>query len=374
MDKSGNVIIMFMAREIKTGGGAYLSRLYDYFVKHGISVYPVYLDDLPKWPRHLGILIDCAYSNFLLYWKIRRYRYIPKITLFEDFHHHPRLLLCNIIMKMANRGVRVVTLMQSGVFDHRVLKNKLLKKMDKSAIYIYFKQVDKILCNSDFTQQVAITEGALRSKTDVVYCGVEGFDNRHVNTKTKRDEKILLFVGQCAPCKGLEHLLNAISLLSEYNVLLNIVGNTDAEPDYFKKMLLLRKELSLEKRAIFHGYIYDREQLFRTYMEADIFVLPSLIEGFGIVLIEAMSAGLPIVATKAGSIPELVRDEENGFLVPPGDPAALADALKHLLDSAKLRERIGANGHTFYLNNRDFYSWDRVGQRVIASMIWQGAL
>lgn len=77
----------------------------------------------------------------------------------------------------------------------------------------------------------------------------------------------------------------------------------------------------------------------------DIFTLPSLSEGMGLVLIEAMQACLPIVATKVGGIPEIITDRENGLLVPPQDPLALAQAYVELLRNPRLTQEISKKGH-----------------------------
>jgi len=77
----------------------------------------------------------------------------------------------------------------------------------------------------------------------------------------------------------------------------------------------------------------------------DIFLLPSLWEGFGIVLVEAMAAGKPIVATDTSSIPEIVENGNNGFLVPPENSDAIAEALTKIISDAELRKRFGIEGN-----------------------------
>jgi len=103
-------------------------------------------------------------------------------------------------------------------------------------------------------------------------------------------------------------------------------------------------ELGLGAAVTFLGELPDDEAVRREYLAADVFCLPSLQEGFGIVLLEAMAAGLPIVATRAAAIPEVVPDGEAGLLVPPSDPEALAEALDRLLSDPDLRRRLGEAG------------------------------
>ena len=91
----------------------------------------------------------------------------------------------------------------------------------------------------------------------------------------------------------------------------------------------------------FEGFRADVPALLH---ELDLFVLPSLWEGFGLVLLEAMAAGRPVVATAVGPVPEVVADGETGLLVPPGDPAALAEAILRVLGDPGLAERLGRAG------------------------------
>jgi glycosyltransferase involved in cell wall biosynthesis len=99
----------------------------------------------------------------------------------------------------------------------------------------------------------------------------------------------------------------------------------------------------------------------------DVFVLPSLSEGLPTVVCEAMNCGLPVVATAVDGTPEAVRDGETGLLVPPRDPAALADALGRLLDDADLRGRMAEAALRI---GREEYTWDANARRMTA--IYEG--
>jgi glycosyltransferase involved in cell wall biosynthesis len=119
----------------------------------------------------------------------------------------------------------------------------------------------------------------------------------------------------------------------------------------------LAAELALNDAVIFTGALAD-DELALLYRQADIFCLPSVQEGFGIVFLEAMACGLPVVATLAAAIPEVVPDRRAGLLVPPGDVAALAHALIELLARPSQRASYGAFGREYV----ERFDWDRVAQ------------
>ena len=102
------------------------------------------------------------------------------------------------------------------------------------------------------------------------------------------------------------------------------------------------------------------EELGPYYQEASVFCLPTYLEPFGIVFIEAMTAHLPIVATRVGAIPDFVEEGRNGFLVEPGDIPGLANALLRLLENPALCRSFGEA--SFQLT-RDRYSWEAVGDQ-----------
>ena len=123
------------------------------------------------------------------------------------------------------------------------------------------------------------------------------------------------------------------------------------------RLRALAAELSLDDAVIFTGALAD-DQLALLYRQADVFCLPSVQEGFGIVFLEALACGLPVVATLAAAIPEVVPDRRAGLLVRPGDVAALAHALIELLTRPRQRASYGAFGRAYV----ERFDWDRVAQ------------
>lgn len=136
--------------------------------------------------------------------------------------------------------------------------------------------------------------------------------------------------------KGIDVLLRALSVLSGRKPRLDIVGRGLEEG----ALRRLASELNLGDRVRFLGLL-DRPGVAAILAGASAFVLPSRSDNLPLAILEAMQAGLPIVATRVGGIPEEIRDGEEGLLVPPEDPEALAAALKEVLGDRELRLRLG---------------------------------
>lgn len=157
----------------------------------------------------------------------------------------------------------------------------------------------------------------------------------------------LLYVGRLAPEKGLGDLIAALNVLLKQTgndaAVLRIVGwPSHGERERVAAEIAAR---GLQRCVDLTGPKPFGPSLFRYYQLADVFVLPSRTEGSPRVLVEAMAFGLPVVATNVTGTAELVRHGENGLLVPPNKPEALAEALLTLLTKPSLREEMGAKGH-----------------------------
>ncbi|MCX5737468.1 MAG: glycosyltransferase family 4 protein [Proteobacteria bacterium] len=145
----------------------------------------------------------------------------------------------------------------------------------------------------------------------------------------------VLFVGWCLEAKGVRELLAAARQLPE--IRFTLVG--PQEPIFTATIQDELRALGDRVRAL---PAQSREEIFRLYREADVFVLPTWREGFPNVVIEAMAAGLPVVATPVGAIPEAIEDGRSGLLVPVRDATALEHALRRLASDPALRQQIGA--------------------------------
>lgn len=166
-------------------------------------------------------------------------------------------------------------------------------------------------------------------------------------------------VGRLDRQKGFDVLLDAIVSLPGANLV--IVGG-GGERDALERQA---RELGVSSRVVITGWRDDARSLLGGF---DVFALPSRYEGFPLVVLEAMQAGVPVVATDVGSVSEAVTDSETGLLVPPDDPTALAAALASMLDDDPLRQRLAENGRTLALGRFEAMTMARAYERLYRTL------
>ncbi len=151
------------------------------------------------------------------------------------------------------------------------------------------------------------------------------------------DTKIVLFIGRLVKSKGLAYLLKAFQEVSVTIPSVLIIVGDGPERKHLEDDV---KRRQLENRVVFVG---KRAEVRDFLLAADLFVLPSLYEGFPLSLLEAMASGKPVLATKVGAIPFIIQDGVNGILAEPGNAEQLSKGIKLLLEQPDLRARMGHN-------------------------------
>ncbi len=201
-----------------------------------------------------------------------------------------------------------------------------------------------------------------QSKMRLVYLGIDTGVFRRVDGWGGEFEKgRLIMVGRTGDRKkGVLYLLQALRLLKQDNVALKLTLVDEVKPGDGYALDLVRK-YGLEDRVDFTGRV-STEELVRKYSAAQIAVTPSVYEGFGLPAAEAMACEVPVIATRAGALPEVVEDGKSGILVPPQDPHALAGAIKRLLGDEPLRRRMGGEGRR---RVERCFSWEQTARQVL---------
>lgn len=230
---------------------------------------------------------------------------------------------------------------------------------DWAARYLFYKvshQLEKcfinkvrlLMANSQFTQNTfESTYPSISSKVRIIYKSIDSTPyirqrEMGINEITgSTNQPTILFVGTNMQRKGIITLLNAandiLMQVPECNFL--IVG----KDKYLYKYKKIAQKNNVIASMQFLGH-RSQNELYSIYHQASIFVLPSLTEAFGVVILEAIAAGAVPVASNVGGIPEIIQDEVNGLLVPPDNPEALASAVIRLLKNPDLMEKLRSNG------------------------------
>lgn len=221
------------------------------------------------------------------------------------------------------------------------LGNRFLARIVKFNL----ERADQVIAISDaVADYLSAKTGFPREKITRIHYGFNFTKDRPSYkgpTFVRERDLVLGMVARYAPQKGHIYLIEAMpGILKEVpNVKFYLAGSD--EKGIKNRLKDRARELGVEKNIIFADFDPDPVGLMSQF---DIFVLPSLWEGFGLVLLEAMSVGRPIVATNVGPIPEIIQDGQNGFLVPPKDLKILAEKIIILLKDKNLREKMGNAG------------------------------
>jgi D-inositol-3-phosphate glycosyltransferase len=184
-------------------------------------------------------------------------------------------------------------------------------------------------------------------------------------------DHMLLFVGRIEPLKGLDVLIDALALMRKRGVLecyplcLAVIGGEpDASPETMSiemaRVQALCRQYDLEDKVVFLGK-RSQDTLPYYYSAAEAVVMPSHYESFGMVALEAMACGTPVVASQVGGLAFLVQDGVTGFTVPSGDPQALADRLTMLISDPELRKKVGEQAAALAKD----YDWEKIAIRLV---------
>jgi glycogen synthase len=231
----------------------------------------------------------------------------------------------------------------------------------------------KVICCSDYMiSHVRYVFGLPSDKLVMVPNGVNthGYDINGADAAFRSrfalpEEKIVLFVGRLVYEKGIHILINAVpKILGKVNAKFIIVGS-----GYMKEQLLnIVRSMGLEHKVLFQGFI-DEATLLNLQKVADVSVVPSLFEPFGIVALEAMAAKSPVVASDTGGLTEIIQHDYNGVKVYPNNPDSLAWGINKILLDEDYAHYIRENA---YRTVREKYDWEKIAQQT--KRIYEGVL
>lgn len=230
----------------------------------------------------------------------------------------------------------------------------------KKYIYNFTQKISLKYCKAVITPNIYVKDQILKLLPLKKIVFLEMSFDKHPILLSSYNKYQLLYVGTVYPRKGLEYLINSLSLLTieeRQDIHLNIVGNISSYDYYdFLRTLIVQKGLS--ECISFRGKV-SKEDLEKYYSSSYCFVFPSLLEGYGMVLIEAMSYGLPVIAFNNSAIPYTVKNYINGILVPNKDVRAFSDSLKQIMFDSNLHHKLSEGSIKTYLSTRSLDDFNK---------------
>jgi glycosyltransferase involved in cell wall biosynthesis len=334
---------------VKTGGEKYHYEVVEALRDAGYDVRVHTEQDLPENKRH-GTSAWSAYRE-----------------LFREAHDYPVILSTHGMhkrqgpaLRYARRklGKRIIALVHHLIHP---LKAGISSSVEKYFETLYIRQADFAIANSEFTASEISALGFDRQRISIVYPGIGRITPRpsSPNNETLK----LLSVGFLEERKGYHVLLEALKDI-ETDFELNIAGDDKINPEYTSLIKKKIDEYELSDKINILGHV-NHELLNELKSEADVFVLPTLHEGFGIAALEAAAYGLPVITSAAGAIPEIFADGEDAVLVKPGDPAMLRTAINTLLINEGIRAKLASAGPQNRFAHR---TWDNVGSDFVEAV------
>lgn len=345
----------------------------------GLDLFLRRKDFLPKKPFHifspfnfyelatsrLGIFDEMLTFSIKAYLKIREL--LPRHH-FDIIHDNQTLGYGLLLLKTLNVPI-IATIHHPLSIDTRADMaqiNGFFNKMKRAMLYppvmqgFVARRLDMIITDSmSSVSDIQKIFKVSRDKMRLVYPGVDTAIFSP-NSHRKEHQKIIMVGRTDDRKKGVVFLLKALQLLKEESdVNLTIVDEVYPPPYSIAPQLI--DNYGLNDRVNFTGRI-TTEELVRHYTTSEIAVTASIYEGFGLPAVEAMSCQVPIVATTGGALPEVIEHGRTGILVPPGDPRALAEAIKELLADSKARERMGAAGRE---RAKKHFTWQQAAEKTL---------
>lgn len=281
------------------------------------------------------------------------------------------------ILAILNRKLRKKMVYTAHADEYRLglssrLKLPLYFMFFSPDLYL-MKRVRKTIVLNEILRRGLVFSGRIKpERIAVVRNGVDAnkfnpnMNVGDVRMKYELDGKVsILFTGNIILRKGIEYIVKAADILVnelDYDdTLFLIAGNLSLDEDYVEKIKGLIKNYELEGNVNLLGFL-PYEELKKLYVACDIFILPSLEEGFGVVLTEAIASGSPAIGTEVGGIPMQIKDGWNGFLVEPANEKQLAEKIRYLIDNEEERIRMGKNSRKLA---EEEFDWRKITEEYL---------
>jgi glycogen(starch) synthase len=286
----------------------------------------------------------------------------------DVFHAHDWLVAtAGIGLKHVFRKPLLVTMHSTEIGRRDGLHTDAEKMIHETEAWLTYEAWRVICCSDYMVSHVRWAFGLPEDKLVMIPNGVnlsvyDGIENDLAPFRAKYalpEEKIVLYVGRLVYEKGIHVLINAVpKVLEKINAKFIIVGS-----GYMKEQLQnIVRSMNLEHKMLFMGFV-DEETLLKLQKCADVSVVPSLFEPFGIVALEAMAAKSPIVVSDTGGLSEIVDHDATGFKAYPNNPESLAWGISKILLDENYKNYIRENA---YRKVQEKYDWKKIAQQTEA--------
>lgn len=340
-----------------SGGYLYDRKLVEHLRAQGDTVDIV---SLPwrNYGRHLGDNLSP---------KLRRTLANPAVDIWlEDELNHPSLAF---LPRQKNRNrAPIVSIVHHLRCDEARPRwqNTFYRKVERS----YLRRADSFIFNSNTTRASVEQKLGYEAYGIVAHPGKNrlptDMSEANIVQRTQQSPPLrILFLGNIIPRKGIHTLLKAIAALPPDKISLKLAGRTDADPYYFRRMQSLTARLNLTQHVQFLGRLSDAE-LVPLFEKSHLLAVPSTYEGFGIVYLEAMGFGVPVIAGMRGGAGEIVTHSENGYLVNGEAPQSLAYILQTLSENRQKLQALSIAAKERY---RQFPDWDESMAQIRAFLL-----
>ena len=321
--------VVYGSLDTVSGGYLYDRKLVEYLRTQGDTVEIISL----PWRNYAAHLTDSF-----------RFRLPPNLDiLIQDELNHPSLIAANA----GKHPYPIVSLVHHLRCSELrpAWQNWFYRLFEKK----YLQSVDGFIFNSKTTERVVTGLVENRKPSVIGFPPTDRFGDgaseKEIIERARSDELRILFLGNVIYRKGLHVLLNTLSRVGRDNISsyrLDIIGSLSSEPRYSKEMQEFVMVNGLSSIVTFHNAL-DNEPLIEKLRQAQVLVVPSSYEGFGIVYLEGMRFGLPAIGTSTGAAREIITHGENGYLIEPNDAEGLENHLIELGRDRELLTRLSLN-------------------------------
>ncbi len=313
--------------------------------------------------RCLPTIVDIGKNPIILGFNAKEFKNYDVIFLQGSDH-----FICQRVFFNLHFGIRKILLYERSTYLESPIRNLIVKFLNKTINKKIINNMDKIVAYSSEAKKFLEREVNTRRSITVIHIGVDTEFFKPIEGEQrclKEGGLKILTVARLVKRKGLDYLINSIYFLKKDipNIKLYIRGSGPEQ----RNLKNLVKSLNLENQVKFLEEPIPQEMMPLLYGECDIYVQPSLFEPYGLTVLEAMSCGKPVIATKVGVFVDAIKNGETGFLIEPQSSEQLANKILELNDEKK-RKKMGKKARMRIIRNFSFDTCGREFQNLLSNL------